>query len=65
MRSWWRLLVLDKKINHFKFVLFFLFVYFIISGTFIYVKSSNEISTDKNIDVCLHGLLYDARLIKK
>jgi len=65
MRSWWSELVRNKKSKQFKFVLFFWVVYFILSGTFIYVQSTNKTNIYKNIDVCLHGSLYDARLIKK
>ena len=65
MRSWWWCLNYKKNGSHFKFVLFFLIIYFILSGTFIYIKSSNEFSKKRNSDVCIHGLLYEARLVKK
>ena len=65
MRSWWWKLVQNKKSSQFKVALFFLILYFILSGTFIYIRSSNELPRNKNLEVCLHGLLYDARLDKK
>ncbi len=32
---------------------------------FLFLKSENETSSESNLDVCLHGLLYEARLNKK
>jgi hypothetical protein len=65
MRSWLLMLVKWGRKLHFKYFSVFFLFFLVMNFIFLFLKSENETSSESNLDVCLHGLLYEARLNKK